>query len=431
MDPSTSIELISIILLIALSAFFSSAETAFTSVDKIQILTLADNGNKRAKLVLWILDHQTKMLSAILIGNNIVNIAASAIATTVALQIFGEVGTGIATFVLTFLLLIFGEVTPKTMATIHARNLTLTLAPIIRFCMFFLTPVVIVINALCAAVLKVLHVDNTKRSHKITSKELRTIAHVSHKQGGIASTEKQMIDNLFDFRSAQAKDAMIPQIDMTMIDIDSSYEEVIKTFEETKFSRLPIFEENPDNVVGILYSKDLFLSLHKDEEFKKHFKMMDLAREPFFTFETKNTAELFREMQKNSTSIAIVLDEYGAVAGMITTEDLIEEIVGEIHDEYDTDEQVPFQKVKDGLYKIDATYKLEDINERIGCKLESEDNDSIGGLIIEKMDRFPVVGDKVTIEGLDITIAKASPNRIERILLKVPEDEASTQEIAQ
>lgn len=414
MDTDSIIQLISIVVLLLLSAFFSSAETSFTTVNKIKIRSLIDEGNKRAIIVSDIIDNSGKMLSAILIGNNIVNISASALATSFTINTFGSYATGITTGILTVLVLIFGEISPKTAATVHAEKLTLLYAPVIKLLMFVMTPVIIIIDFLANNILKLIHIDTKNNKKKITEAELRTFVKVSHEEGIIENNEKQIINNLFDFGDSKAKDVMIPKIDMTVADASFSYEEIINLFKETQYTRIPIYENDTDNIIGILNIKDIILS-PADEGFD----IKKLMREVFFTYEHKNTSDLFKEMQQSSNSMAIVLDEYGAAVGMITTEDLLEEIVGDIRDEYDIDEAEPFKQLTDNVYRVDASYKLDDINEAIGTNLTSDDNDSIGGYIIEKIDRFPSKGNHFVIDNIEFIIERASSTRIETIVMKL------------
>ncbi len=418
MDTDSIAQLIIIIILLLLSAFFSSAETAFTMVNKIKIRALIEEGNKKAITVGKVIDNSGKMLSAILIGNNIVNISASSLMTTLTIHLWGSYATGIATGIMTVLVLIFGEITPKTTATIHAEKFALFYAPIIYFIMNVLTPVIFVVDKLSGVILKFLHVDPNSGHSKITEEELRTFVQVSHEDGVIETNEKKIINNLFDFGDTEAKDVMIPRIDMTLADVNTSYDDIIELFRETKYTRIPIYEGNADNVIGILNIKDLILTPHDD-----NFNIRSVMRKPFFTYEHKNTSELFNIMQRSSHSISIVLDEYGSTAGMITTEDLLEEIVGEIRDEYDTDETDPFIKVGALSYLVDGSYKLDDLNDALNLKFSSEDNDSIGGFIIERLDRFPEIGEQFDIDNVHFKIERASSNRIELVLLKLPEEQ--------
>ena len=420
MDTDSIIQLVFIIILLLLSAFFSSAETAFTTVNRIKIRSLIESGSKRAMTVDRIIENKGKMLSAILIGNNIVNLSASTLTTSLVISLWGNYATGIATGILTILVLIFGEISPKTAATLYADTFALAYAPVIRGLMTVLTPVIYIIDKLAGIVLKLLGLDQKNMNQAITEEELRTFVDVSHEDGVIEQEEKEIINNLFDFGESKVKDIMIPRIDMSLIDVESEYLDVINIYKETKYSRFPVYEDNPDNVVGVLNIKDLITA-----PTGQAFNLKSIMRKPYFVYEQKNTSELFREMQKNSISIAIVIDEYGTSVGMVTTEDLLEEIVGDIRDEYDQDEEEEFKQIASHVYRIDAAYKLDDINSEIGCHLESDDNDSIGGYIIEKLDRFPKTGDHFTIDNLEFIIEKASKARIDSILMKVHEDESS------
>ena len=418
MDSSDIFQIIFLVLLLMLSAFFSSAETALITVNRIRMRTLAEDGNKRAATVLRITDNSGKMLSAILIGNNIVNLSASSLATSLAIKIWGSVGAGIATGILTVLILIFGEISPKTLATVNSEKLALTYANVIEVLMKILTPVIFIINKLANRICKLFGVDPNADTQKMTEEELRTIVDVSKESGVIESEEHTMINNVFDFGDAQAKEVMIPRIDMTFAQVDSSYDELIQIFQEDKFTRLPVYEDTTDNVIGILNMKDLLLCHDKD-----HFSVRDIMREPYFTYEHKNTAELFMEMRKSSISLAIVLDEYGATAGLITLEDLLEEIVGEIRDEYDEDEEEPIREIQPGReYEVLGSAKLDDVNEALGTKLESEDYDSVGGYIIEQLDCLPREGESVTLEdGMHLVVDELDKNRIELVHIWLPE----------
>ncbi|MHA9737788.1 HlyC/CorC family transporter [Robinsoniella peoriensis] len=417
MDSSDAIQLGVLIALIGLSAFFSSAETSLTTVNKIRIKTLADQGNKRAVTLLKVIDDSGKMLSAILIGNNIVNLSASALATTLALNIWGNAAVGIATGVLTLLILLFGEITPKTLATLYAERLSMGYAGIILFMMRALTPVIFLINKLSYVCLRILRIDPSAKMNAMTEHELRTIVDVSHEEGVIESEERQMIYNVFDFGDSQAKDIMVPRVDMVSIDINSTYDEIIDVFEQEKFTRLPVYEESPDNVIGIINVKDLLFCKPSEE-----FHIRDIMREPYFTYEYKKTSELMVEMRQDSINFTIVLDEYGATAGLITLEDLLEEIVGEIRDEYDQDEEDLIRSINDLEYVIEGSMKLDDVNDALGLDFDSEDYDSIGGYIIERLDHLPQQGEFVVAEnGIRLVVDAVDKNRIDKVHMYLPE----------
>lgn len=416
MDPTQISELIFLIILLLLSSFFSCAETALTTVNKIRMRTLSEAGNKRAKRVLRITDDSSKMLSAILIGNNLVNISASALATTLAIDLYGNAGAGIATGILTFLILIFGEISPKTLATIHSEKLALAFCGIIQFLMTILTPVIFVINKLAMGFLFLLGVNPKKQQNAITEEELRTIVDVSQETGVIEDEEREMIHNLFDFGDSKVKEIMIPRIDTTFVSIDASYEEVLEIVREDMFTRIPVYEDSTDNVVGIINVKDLLLF-----DPKKEFHIRDIMREPFYTYEHKNTSDLFIEMRQSSISIAIVLDEYGTTAGLVTLEDLLEEIVGEIRDEYDTDEIDAITRLSDREYRILASTNLDDVNGELDIHLDSDDYDTIGGYVLGLLDHIPEKNEIVFSEdGILFRVDMMDKNRIEVLYVKLP-----------
>ena len=384
MGPSEIGQLITVIILLSLSAFFSSSETALTTVNQIRMRTLADNGDKRAARVLRVTGNPGKMLSAILIGNNIVNLSASSISTSLAIHLFGNTGAGIATGILTFLILIFGEVTPKTMATIKADSMSLTVAAPIGFLMKILTPVIFIINKLSLGLMFLLHVNIKDAQKKMTEEELRTIVDVSQENGVIEHEERDMIHNLFDFGDAEAKEIMVPRIDMTFVQADATYQEVLDIFRQDMFTRLPVYEDSTDNVIGIINMKDFLLQNDTPE-----FSVRNLLREPYFTYEHKNTADLFLEMRKSSISLAIVLDEYGVTAGLITLEDLLEEIVGEIRDEYDADEEDDITRISDREFYVLGSANLNDVSEALSLHFTSDDYDTIGGYCLGLLDHLP------------------------------------------
>ena len=412
------IRLCILFILLMLSAFFSSAETALTMVNKIRMRTLAENGHRQAELVIKIVEDQGKMLSAILIGNNVVNLYASSLATMLATDLFGSRAVGAATGILTLLILVFGEITPKTISTLSSESISLKYAPFIYTLMWVLTPVIFLVNQLSMLVLRLLRVDPNKKPESITEDELRTIVEVSHEEGVIQMEEKKMITNVFDFGENLAKDIMVPRIDMTFINVDATYDELLETFREEKYTRFPVYEESTDNVIGIINVKDLLLL-----EGKENFSIRDFLRQPLYTYEFKKAAELMVEMRKTLNNIVIVLDEYGATAGLITLEDMLEEIVGEIRDEYDEDEEESVVEIEPGPYRVNASLKLDDLNEYLNLKLESEDYDSLGGLVIGLLDHLPEEGEEVTHKGLRMVVEHMDKNRIETILLYLLEED--------
>lgn len=410
MDSGQALQIVVVMGLLALSSFFSSAETAMMTVNKIRVRTLAEAGLSRAKVLAKILDNQPKMLSAILIGNNIVNLSASSLMTVLVTRMLGDAYVGAATGVLTLLILIFGEITPKTTATLYPETVALWFARPIYAIMQVLTPVIFVVDKMSMGVLRLLHIDPNKKQEAITEDELRTIVEVSHEEGVIESDEKKMIYNVFDFGDSVAKDIMVPRIDMTFFDVDAAYDEVLEVFRKEKYTRYPVYEGTTDNVIGIINIKDL---LFVEEE--KDFKLRDYLREPLYTYEFKKTAELMVELRKTQNNIAIVLDEYGATAGLITLEDMLEEIVGEIRDEYDDDEEDLIRRIGPKELVVEAAMKIDDLNDQLGLTLESEDYDSLGGFVIGLLDHLPEEKEEVIYENLRFVVDKVERNRIDKI----------------
>ena len=395
-----------------------------TTVNKIRIQSLAEQGDKRALILLTVVEDSGKLLSTILIGNNIVNISASSLATTITMRLFGNAAVSVSTGIITLLVLIFGEITPKTMASLHAEKMALSYARIIQFLMFLLTPVIFLVNKMAKGVLTLLRVDDSVKGNTITEHELRTLVNVGHKEGVIETEERQMIYNVFDFGDSQAQDVMVPRIDVTFADVNSSYEDLIQLFREEKHTRFPVFEETTDNIIGIVNVKDLLLTEKKD------FTLRKILRDAYFTYEYKKTSELLMEMKEHSVSFAVVLDEYGATSGIVTLEDLVEEIVGDIHDEYDIEEEDDLTEILPGKeYLALGSARLDDLDEVLHLDIESDDYDSIGGYIIEQLDRFPEKGESViTDSGIRLVVDKVERNRIESVHIYLPETSGNNNE---
>lgn len=426
MDSSDAIQLLILFILLIFSAIFSSAETSLTTANRIRMRGLAEDGNKKAAAFLSITENQGKMLSAILIGNNVVNLSLSSMATILATRLLGDAGAGIATGIVTLFVLVFGEISPKTIAALHSEKMALFYARPVQAMMTVLTPVIFALDQLSRGFLFLLRIDPDAKAESITESELRTMVDVSHEEGVIESEERKMINNVFDFGDSCTKDIMIPRIDMTFIDVNATYEEIIDTFREDMFTRMPVYEDTTDNVIGMINMKDLLLYRSDGP-----FSVKDVMREAFYTYEHKKTSELFIEMRSNSVSMAIVLDEYGATAGLVTLEDLLEEIVGEIRDEYDEDELDSVQKINDLEYRVEGAVKLDDLNDLLDLKLESEDYDSLGGLIIGLLDHLPVVGEQVSENGFTFVVEAVDKNRIEWVHMFLPEPEEESEETAQ
>lgn len=420
MEPGSSLmQLIAILLLILLSAFFSSAETALTTVNKHRLRALAESGNKTAGKVLKLIDNPSKMLSAILIGNNIVNISASALTTTFTTTVFGSKFIGVSTGVLTLVVLLFGEITPKSLATIYSEKISLIYIHIIAPLVTILTPVIWIVDRLSNIIFFILRVDRNKTTNQMTEGELRTIVDVSVEDGVLEKEEKSMINNVVDFGDSKARDVMVPRADMALVSVNASFDEVFETFKEDHYSRLPVYDDSKDTVIGIVYLKDLFFYQNQTGNKNHPFSIREIMREPFFVYEYQKTSSIMPEMRNRFVSMAIVLDEYAAAVGLITIEDLIEEIVGEIRDEFDMDELKTVTKLDENRFEIDASVKLSDLEDLIGVSLTSEDYDSLGGYVIELLDHLPAEGETVRKDGITLKVISMDKNRIDRIAILI------------
>ena len=416
MDPTGAIQILSLLILLLLSGYFSSAETAYTAANELGLKEEAENGKKQAVIALKLLDNKSKLLSAILIFNNIVNLSASALTTTIAMKYLGSAYIALATGILTFILLIVGEITPKTIATVKSETIALKYASVLYLVVKLLTPVIFIVDKFSRAFLKLFNVDPDAAREAMTEYELRSIVAASHEDGVIETEERQMIDNVVDFGDSCAKDVMIPRVEMCSVSIESTFNELKEVFFDKKYTRIPVYDETPDNIVGVLNMKDLLFYQNYDG-----FNIRSIMREPNFTFEYKKTSDLLMEMRENTIPMIFVLDEYGATVGLVTLEDLLEEIVGEIRDEYDEDEEDLIKEIGENEYLLDGTLKLDDINNALGTTLSSEEYDSIGGLIIEKLDHIPEVNESVELkeEHIRLTVNQMDKTHIESVIMQI------------
>ena len=404
-------QIILLIILLIMSGFFSMSETALMALSKIRIRHMVDEGVRGSKLVEKLSQDPSKLLGAILIGNNIVNIGASALATSIAVKLIGPSGVGIVTIVMTILVLIFGEITPKSIAKQNSEKVSLFVSKPIGIIVKVFNPLVIVFTSISSVFIRLLGGDPKATEPFITEEELRTMVGVSEEEGVLEDVEKEMIFNVFEFADSQVKDVMVQRVDIVAVDVHSTYEEVISIIKAEQFSRLPVYNENIDDVIGILNVKDLIMA----SECKDNFKVSDYMREPYYTFEFKKITELFKEMKKTRNHMAVVLDEYGGNVGIVTIEELIEEVVGEIEDEYDDDRDSDIIVVKEDEYIVDGSARLDYIGDLIGVTMESEEFDSIGGLVIGELGRFPEQNEEVKINNIKFIVEDIDKNRIKKV----------------
>ena len=405
------IQIIVLVILLIGSGFFSASETALMSLSKIRIRHMKEEGVKGAKLVSNLIEEPNKLLSSILIGNNVVNIAATSISTSLFITLLGATGVPIATALMTVLVLIFGEITPKTIAANSSEKVAILVSKPIKAIIFILTPVVWILNIVTNLIFKLFGIKTKGNEPYITEEELKTMVNVGHEEGVLEIEEREIINNVFQFGDMQAKEAMVQRLDIIAIDVEDSYEEIIQQFKEEKLSRMPVYNESIDDIIGVLNIKDIiFLS---DEEIE-NFDIKLYVREAFFTYEFKKITQLLEEMKKEKIQMAIVVDEYGGTAGIITVEDLVEVIVGDIDDEYDEEDE-DIIVVKEDEYIVDGGLKISDVNELIGVRLESEEFDSIGGYIIGYLRRLPEENEVIEVDNIKFCIESLDKNRIKKI----------------
>ena len=422
MDLGDATQPIILIMLFILSAFFTCSEAALNGVNKLRIRSLEDEDIRGARTVRKLIEEPRKMLSTILICKNVTKLSASALATTMAIRYWGNEWVALSIGVLIVLYLTFGSILPKTISTIFPEKVAFAIAGPIYLLTKVLTPLVFVLNKFCNAIMKLFHIDVQAKSSAITETELRTLLDYSHEEGVLESEERRMITNVVDFGDALAKDVMVPRTDMAFANVELTYDELVQAFSEDKYTRMPVYSDTRDNVIGIVNLKDVFF-YHGE---KTDFNIIDVMREPYFTYEYKKTSELLIEMRRNSISLAIVLDEYGATVGLITIEDLLEEIVGDIRDEYDDDEEDSIQALSENEYLVDGFTKLDEINEILGLELESDDYDSIAGHIIYLLDHLPEEGETVTDNNVVFTVAGVDKNRVDKVHILLKGKESDT-----
>lgn len=404
-------QIILLVILLFMSGFFSMSETALMALSKIRIRHMVDEGIKGAKLVEKLSEDPSKLLGAILIGNNIVNIGASSLATSIAVKAMGESGVGLVTIVMTILVLIFGEITPKSIAKQRSEVVALKVSKPINIVVKVFRPFIAIFTAISSIFIKLLGGDPKATEPFITEEELKTMVGVSEEEGVLEDVEKEMIFNVFEFADAQVKDVMVQRVDVVAVDNNFTYDEVINIIRAEQFSRIPVYNQNIDDVIGILNVKDLIIASQSKEEFR----VSDYMREPYYTFEFKKITELFKEMKKTRNHMAVVLDEYGGNVGIVTIEDLIEEVVGEIEDEYDDEKDNDIIVVKEDEYIVDGSARLDHIGDLIGVIMESEEFDSIGGLVIDELGRFPEKNEEVKVNSVRFVVEEIDKNRIKKV----------------
>ena len=408
------LDIVILIILILLSSFFSSSETALTTISPHRLRTMVDEQFKNADILEKVLSNKEKMLSVILICNNIVNIFASSFCTIFVQNIIGNWAVSLGTGVLTVLILIFGEIAPKTIATYRAEKLSLSFCRIIYILMIVFTPIASAVNFLASFIIRLSGVNKNEKSESYTENEIRSIVEVSTEEGSIETEEKDIINNVFDFNDTVVREIMVPRINIVSVNIHSSFEEIRELFFNNFYTRLPVYNDENTSFVGMLNLKDFLFFSESDIS---DFHVESIMREIPYTFEQKHLSELFIEMKKRQINMMAVMDEYGVTVGIVSMEDLLEEIVGDIRDEYDADEEDDVIRTGKNEFEFHGSMSLSDINDRLGIHLESESYDSVGGLIMELLDRLPEEGDSVEIGNIELTVKKIDGTKIESVIL--------------
>lgn len=374
--------------------------------------TVAEEGNKKAQIVIKLLSNSDRLFSSVLVGNNLVNIGASALSTAFVIGIFGDSGAVVAyaTGVVTLLILVFGEITPKNFATKNADNIALSLARFVRLIYIVFSPVVVVLNIVTKFFIK-LFGGNIDTGPTMTEEELKTIVTVGHEEGVLEEEEKDMLHNVFEFAETEIKEIMTPRIHVDSVADDCTYEELMKVYQQSQYSRYPIHSESFDEIIGVLNIKDL-LFFNIDP---KNFDIKNYMRDTFVVYEFNQVSDVFAAMRKEHATLAIVLDEYGVMSGIVTFEDIVEEIVGEIDDEYDNCEEELITRIGDYEYIVDGSLNLNDVNDALNTDFDSEDFESIGGLILGQFSGVPEVNDQLILDNTSFSIVKMHKNRIAQL----------------
>ena len=411
MDGDNLGQIIFLVILIMFSAFFSATETAFSSINKIRMKNMANNGDKKAASVLELIENYDKFLSTILIGNNIVNISASSLAAVLFISHFPKHGASISTAVMTIVVLIFGEITPKSIAKDFPEKFAMFSVPFVKVLCFILSPINFIFSSWKRLLSKVFVSDE---SRGLTEEELLTMVEEAQDDGGINDEEGELIRNAIEFNDIQVTDVHTPRVDVVAIDETDSREEIDRVFCESNFTRLPVYRDTIDNIIGIINQKDFYNS----NKFKGDIK--DIISKPLYVIPNMKISELLPLLQANKTHIAVITDEYGGTVGIVTLEDILEELVGEIWDEHDEVVE-DFIKISDTEYKVMGSADLDDLFDLFDMKNEFESS-TVGGWITEEMNRFPKAGDSFTYKQLTVTVTKANSRRISEAYVTVDTD---------
>lgn len=423
MDDGSIFMIVALVILIGMSAFFSAAETAYNSLNQIRLKSKADDGDRQAAKVLGLVQRYDSLLSTILIGNNIVNIGASSLATVLFSRLVGNTyGPTVSTIVMTLLVLTFGEITPKSMAKEMPETMAMAFAPVLSFLVTIFTP----LNALFGFWKTFLaRRFNAGEKDTITEGELVTMVSEAEKDGELTNRESELIRSAIEFDDVEAQDVLTPRVDVVAVADDTPMEEVTERFAESGYSRLPVYHETIDNIIGVVHEKDCFTALQKRDN---NIKLEDLIGPTLYTTSVTQISALLRTLRESKHHMAVVVDEYGGTAGIITLEDILEELVGEIWDEHD-DVVEDVRRQTDGSWLVSGSASVDDVAEELNVKDKDEeeiDAVAIGGLVQEKLSRLPKVGDRFIWGQFEGTVTRATNRRVQEVRLAPHKEEPPT-----
>lgn len=415
MDSSSLYLYVLLFLLLILSALFSSSETAFTALNKAKIRRLKDAKVKGAYLLENLIEDQQRLLSTLLLGNNLINILIASIATKIATDRFGSAGVGIATGAVTFLVLVFGEIAPKNYAVKHAEKVAFFAAPLIVLLSYIFFPIVKVLVWISNLLLRIFRQELIKGQPFLTPEEIKAIVAIGEEEGVIEEEERKMIHSILEFGDTLVKEIMVPRTEIVAVPESSTIKEALELARKEGYSRIPVYDGSIDNVVGILYVKDMIAFVEKG---KTDVKVGDIKREAFFVPETKRVDELLKDFKRYKTHMAIVLDEYGGTAGLVTLEDVLEEIVGEIFDEYDFKEEARIEQIAENEWIADGKLDIEAIEDYFGIEISEEETETLGGFVASLLGHVPVVGEKVSYEDFVFEVVSVAGRRVDKVRIK-------------
>lgn len=400
-----TVQIIIMLACVVLSAYFSATETAFSSLNKTRLKTIAEKGNKKAQLALNLSDNYDKLISTILIGNNIVNILLASLGTVVFVNLYGDIGATISTAVVTVIVLIFGEISPKSIAKDCPERFAMFSSPMIKTLIFLFTPLNFLFSLWKKLISKVFNVQNDT---KMSQEELLMLVDEVEQDGSIDSDESDLLRNAIEFSDRKAEDILTHRVDIEAVSVDADKEEIAKVFSQTKFSRLPVYKDNIDNIIGVIHQKDFYIGGGITQK-----PLEEIITSVLFVQESERLDDLLKMLQKHKTHVAVVLDEYGGTCGLVTMEDILEELVGEIWDEHDEIVE-DYKQISDNHYIVDCTVNMEDFSEFFDINIETE-SISLSGWVMEQLGKIPEKDDSFTFENLTVKVIQIDSHRVVKV----------------